>query len=292
MKTLQFIAIVLTALALVPGGAHLFALPNKIHLSESSYFIAQNIYRGWALLGIVLIGAVLANAALAVLMRGQRPAFILALISTLCLIATLAIFFTFTYPANQVTNNWTQVPANWEELRWQWEVSHAVNAAITFAALCDALTRSSVLLGPRIPAQANAIKGRRAALDPRFRGGERKITSRLPPPAHSRAIGNPTSCGFAIYSRSALSRAWAERKRTLPTLDPRFRGGERKKVHDLTPPAHSRASGNPVLHLVLLMAISSQRSRQCGFFFSISASFQLLFHFFSRRSCVNANSRV
>ena len=135
MKTLQFIAIVLTALALVPGGAHLFALPNKIHLSESSYFIAQNIYRGWVLLGIVLIGAVLANAALAVLMCGQRPAFILALISTLGLIATLAIFFTFTCPANQVTNNWTQVPANWEELRWQWEVSHAVNAAITFAAL-------------------------------------------------------------------------------------------------------------------------------------------------------------
>ena len=144
MKTLQFIAIVLTALALVPGGAHLFALPNKIHLSESSYFIAQNIYRGWVLLGIVLIGAVLANAALAVLMCGQRPAFILALISTLCLIATLAIFFTFTYPANQVTNNWTQVPANWEELRWQWEVSHAVNAAITFAALCS-LTISVLL---------------------------------------------------------------------------------------------------------------------------------------------------
>jgi hypothetical protein len=43
----------LTALALVPGGAHLFALPNKISLSESDYFIAQSAYRGWALLGIV-----------------------------------------------------------------------------------------------------------------------------------------------------------------------------------------------------------------------------------------------
>jgi hypothetical protein len=35
MKTLQFVAMVLTALALVPGGAHLFALPNKIHLRET-----------------------------------------------------------------------------------------------------------------------------------------------------------------------------------------------------------------------------------------------------------------
>jgi hypothetical protein len=42
MKLLQFVAMMLTALALVPGGAHLFALPNKISLSESDYFIAQS----------------------------------------------------------------------------------------------------------------------------------------------------------------------------------------------------------------------------------------------------------
>jgi hypothetical protein len=48
-KTLQFVAMVLTALALVPSGAHLFALPNKIHLSETDYFITQGIYRGWSL---------------------------------------------------------------------------------------------------------------------------------------------------------------------------------------------------------------------------------------------------
>jgi hypothetical protein len=137
MRTLQFIAIVLTALALVPGGAHLFALPNKIDLDEVTYFITQNIYRGWALLGIVLIGAVLANLALAVAIRRQRAAFIFTLINLLCLLATLAIFFSFTFPANQATSNWTEVPANWEQLRWQWEVSHAVNAGITFLGFCS-----------------------------------------------------------------------------------------------------------------------------------------------------------
>jgi len=137
VKFLQFVAIVLTALALVPAGAHLFALPNKIHLSESNYFVAQSIYRGWALLGIVLIGAILANLTLAVLVREQRGPFIFAFISGLCLAATLAIFFTFTFPANQATNNWTAVPDNWEQLRWQWESSHAVNAGLTFVALCS-----------------------------------------------------------------------------------------------------------------------------------------------------------
>lgn len=136
MKTLQFLAIVLTALAIMPGGAHLFALPNKIQLTESNYFIVQNIYRGWALFGIVLFGALFANLALAWAIRGQR-AFVFVLICLGCLVANLVIFFAFTFPANQATNNWTEVPADWQQLRWQWEVSHAVNAVIAFVGFCS-----------------------------------------------------------------------------------------------------------------------------------------------------------
>jgi hypothetical protein len=144
VRLLRFVAMVLTALALVPGGAHLFALPNKIDLSESDYFITQSVYRSWALLGIVLIGAAIANVALALLIRAQRAPAIFALISGLCLVATLVIFFAFTFPANQATSNWTQVPADWEQLRWRWELSHAVNAVITFFAFCS-LTISLLL---------------------------------------------------------------------------------------------------------------------------------------------------
>ena len=136
MRSLKFLAIVLTALALVPGGAHLFALPNKIYLSESNYFIVQNIYRGWALFGIVLFGALFADLALAWAMRGQR-AFVFVLICVICLVANLVIFFAFTFPANQATSNWTEVPADWHQLRWQWEVSHAVNALLAFVGFCS-----------------------------------------------------------------------------------------------------------------------------------------------------------
>ncbi len=144
MRLLQFVAMVLTAVALVPFGAHLFALPNKIHLSENDYLIVQNMYRGWALLGIVLIAAALGNFALTILVRGQRAPFVFTLVSLLCLLATLAIFFAFTFPANQATNNWTEMPANWQQLRWQWEISHATNAVITFVAFCS-LTISLLL---------------------------------------------------------------------------------------------------------------------------------------------------
>jgi hypothetical protein len=47
----------LTALALVPSGAHLAALPNKMAMAQAAYFVAQQIYAGWALFGIVLFGA-------------------------------------------------------------------------------------------------------------------------------------------------------------------------------------------------------------------------------------------
>jgi hypothetical protein len=143
LTAVQFLAIIFTALALVPGGAHLFALPNKINLVQESYFIVQNIYRGWALFGFVLFPALILNLLLAWITRDHTIASVLALAAGLCIAVTLVIFFAWTYPANVATANWTAVPLNWRALRWQWEYSHAVNAVITFIALC-AVTLSVV----------------------------------------------------------------------------------------------------------------------------------------------------
>ena len=138
LKVVQFAAVVLTALALVPGGAHAFALLNTINLGAEQYFIVQSIYRGWALFGIVLLGALLANVVLALmLLRRGGAAFLLASLAFCCIALTLAIFFVWTYPANQATGNWTSIPDDWKQLRVQWEYSHAVNAVITFVALCS-----------------------------------------------------------------------------------------------------------------------------------------------------------
>ena len=137
LKIVQFLALMLTALALIPAGAHLLALANKISLAADQYFIAQSIYRGWALLGIALVGALIANLALAILLRGRGAPFVLALVAFLCIALSLVIFFTWTYPANQATRSWTAIPANWQQLRRQWEYSHAANAIVTFAAFCS-----------------------------------------------------------------------------------------------------------------------------------------------------------
>jgi hypothetical protein len=143
VRVLQFCAIVLTALALVPAGAHFFELPNKIGLDQQAYFTVQGIYRGWALFGIVLFGALFANLALTLLLVFRRRPYVLPLLAFLFVAATLAIFFTWTFPANQATSNWTLPTPNWEALRTQWEYAHATNAILTFIALC-LLTWSAV----------------------------------------------------------------------------------------------------------------------------------------------------
>ncbi len=68
----QFIALVLAALALIPAGAHFFELPNKMALDGQAYLTVQQIYAGWSLFGIALIGSLAANLALAVAVRRER----------------------------------------------------------------------------------------------------------------------------------------------------------------------------------------------------------------------------
>jgi hypothetical protein len=137
VKASQFLAVVLTALALLPGGAHLMALPAKLAMPEQPYFVAQQVYRGWAWAGVVIFLAIFANFAAAFLTHGRRRQ--LFTVAGLLIGTTLALFFVWTYPANEATGNWTSVPENWEQLRIQWEYSHAVNAALTFLALLCAV---------------------------------------------------------------------------------------------------------------------------------------------------------
>jgi hypothetical protein len=142
VRILQFIAMLLTALYFVPGGAHVLELANKIDLDQDPYMTVQQIYRGWALLGLLPIAAIVVNGLAALTMRSQPMPMICAAAAAVLLSLGLAIFFTWTFPVNQITSNWTVVPANWQTLRVQWEFSHAANALVTFLALCSSIASS------------------------------------------------------------------------------------------------------------------------------------------------------
>jgi hypothetical protein len=115
---------------------------HKLHLDKSAYITVQQIYRGWALLGIILIAAVLMNLLLAFFLRGQTAPLV-GDRSALLLGAPLVVFFLWTYPVNQATSNWTVAADDWETMWRQWEYSHVGNAILTLIALC-ATTISSL----------------------------------------------------------------------------------------------------------------------------------------------------
>ncbi len=139
-----FTAITLSALM-----AHLLELRVKINLSKEKYQTVQEIYSGWQWLGIFEIGAILLTLIWVIIDRKAQNIYPLLLVALVCFLVSIVIFFTFTFPANQATNNWTSLAGNWEELRMTWEYSHAIRALLS-------LTGFSILVVALLKKDANS----------------------------------------------------------------------------------------------------------------------------------------
>lgn len=133
-NVLRLVSLLLVAISMSAGLAHVFELPHKIMLDRADYLTVQQIYRGWALLGIAVVGALVTTLSLAVLVKANRCAFYLTLAAAGCVAAGLTVFFLIVYPVNQQTLNWTVAPDNWQALRRQWEYGHVVGATLNVAA--------------------------------------------------------------------------------------------------------------------------------------------------------------
>lgn len=133
---LRFATLISAIITLSALMAHVLELPQKITLSKENYLTVQSIYSGWAWLGITEIGALILSIIWLISIHVKKKLFNLLLIACIYFLLGLVIFFIYTYPANVQTNNWTQLPANWELLRKQWEYSHAVHAVLNFIGIC------------------------------------------------------------------------------------------------------------------------------------------------------------
>jgi len=133
--TIFFIALLTTALALGAALAHVLELPNKINLPEREYFIIQQAYRGWDQLAYLLVIELVSMLAIAGLSWHEPRVLWPILAAILFLLCAQAMFWTYTYPANVATDNWTAIPADWDSLRTRWEYSHALGAAFQLLAM-------------------------------------------------------------------------------------------------------------------------------------------------------------
>lgn len=139
LKACRFVAFLFVALVLGAGLAHLFAMPSKMALSSSAYLTVQQVYSGWGLVTIAVVGAVVSLGVLAWQLRRRRPrALVLTLAALAAVIADEVVVWSYAHAAERVTGNWTLLPDNWSTLRAQWEYAHAAGAAldlVAFAAL-------------------------------------------------------------------------------------------------------------------------------------------------------------
>ncbi|MEZ5779117.1 MAG: hypothetical protein R3E44_12230 [Paracoccaceae bacterium] len=147
-QTLQsisfFIAIMAAAVALGGALAHAMELPHKLAMTGEEYFITQKIYAGWNRLAYVLLLELLGIVAVIFLYRHVPAVLWPAVAALVFLLASQAIFWIWTFPANVATNNWTEQPETWEQLRRQWEYSHfagMVFQLLTMSALIVSVLR-------------------------------------------------------------------------------------------------------------------------------------------------------
>lgn len=133
-QIVRFFSLLFVGLTLAPGLAHVLQLPNKMSLSGEDYLRVQQLYAGWALLGVVVLGALISTFVLTVLVRARLRQFALACIAFGSVLVTQVIFWMFTFPVNQETHNWTTLPVNWMTLRECWEYSHATAAVFDLIA--------------------------------------------------------------------------------------------------------------------------------------------------------------
>lgn len=130
LRIWHFFTLLLVALGLVMGGAHVLELPVKMHYDAQMYAaVTSTLYKFYGLVGgPIQVVSALAAAVLAFLVRG-RASFRLTLSGMLCLICSLALWFALVEPVNatwlHVINTAPEsVPVMYERLRPRWEYGH------------------------------------------------------------------------------------------------------------------------------------------------------------------------
>ena len=168
-QIVRFFSLLFVGLALAPGLAHVLQLPHKMDLAGPDYLRVQQLYAGWAWLGVLVFGALISTLALVVLVRTRLRQFALACIAFGSVLVTQVIFWIFTFPVNRQTHNWTMLPVNWMSLRERWEYSHATAAAFDLIAFIAVVLAVLAAVGhpqdepmrwPSRPDRAEGVVGR------------------------------------------------------------------------------------------------------------------------------------
>jgi hypothetical protein len=136
----RFITILLVALTAGMAFARVLEMPAKLLYDAERYLdIQRTLYAAWGppnIGGMLEPAAIAATLVLCAVVRNRKRAFWLSSSAAVCLLLAFPlVFYLFVEPANEVFRSTSLIPANWMELRFQWELGHAVRFALQFIAL-------------------------------------------------------------------------------------------------------------------------------------------------------------
>ena len=143
LKVVCFLATLLVALILGLAFAHVMEVPGKLRMDGPTWLIVQqNLYIGFGPAAAVMepLG-ILFTWILVFMLRGHRPAFRLVLLAAVSTTTGLVVWALVVSPMNALLDGWTPatLPPDWTACRDQWELGHAIHAALFGAALCALL---------------------------------------------------------------------------------------------------------------------------------------------------------
>jgi len=130
-RTFWIVTLLLVALGLIMGGAHVLELPVRMQYEAPFYMqVTSTLYRYFGLIGgPIQIFAFISSVSLSCLLR-RRAAFHSTVLGTSCLGLSLAIWFLLVQPVNvawaeALRTGGDNAMAVYSELRSRWEYGHA-----------------------------------------------------------------------------------------------------------------------------------------------------------------------
>lgn len=135
LRTLYFFTLLLAVLAFGPSFGHALEAANKLALDPQGYLVAQQLYQGWALLGLIILPSIVLTGFLVLALRRRGLSLAGALTALILQVWAQIVFWLFIWPANAATRQWTTLPPDWTALRAQWEYGHVVGALLNLGAV-------------------------------------------------------------------------------------------------------------------------------------------------------------
>jgi len=158
LRLLRFATILLVALLSGLAFAHVLEQPAKMQYDAALYITLQkSLYVQWGpphIGGVLEPSAIVATGLLAFFVRKSKRCLWFSLGALLALLLAFpAVFFWLVAPANAgfLAATPASIPANWTDLRSNWEMGHAIRFALQFVAL--------TLLGLSLALDANTTPG-------------------------------------------------------------------------------------------------------------------------------------